>query len=272
MYFKAKEKKLVQIKVSEKRYQIITFYCFKDMSIVGPRRTLRDGLKLAMSECSIKGTIILADEGFNATLSGLPPDVKKFIPVARRLLREEFEFKTTFHNRSPFRRSEVKSKREIVTLKKDVDLRAGDGTHVGSSEWNRIIADPTTVILDTRNDYEYRTGTFRGAVNPGTSKFSELPDFVRDNLDPKIHRRVAMFCTGGIRCEKFAPYMKSLGFGEVFQLDGGILNYLEQMPAEESLWEGECFVFDDRISLGHDLKKGESNDLSQNQNHFAAEE
>jgi UPF0176 protein len=225
-----------------------------------------------MSEFSIKGTIILADEGFNATLSGLPTNLENFIPVARRLLGEEFEFKSAFHSQPPFRRSEVKIKPEIVTLKKGVDISTGAGTHVRSSEWNRIISDPATLILDTRNDYEYRTGTFRGAVNPGTKKFSELPGFVESNLDPKRHRRVAMFCTGGIRCEKFVPYMKTLGFEDVYQLDGGILKYLEQIPTEESLWEGECFVFDDRVAVGHDLKKGMSDDLSQIQKNSKADE
>lgn len=258
--------------MSERLYQIVTFYCFKDMSTVGPLHTLRDRLKQVMSKYSIKGTLILADEGFNATLAGLSSDLNRFVPEARRLLQEEFEFKTTFNLQSPFRRSEVKIKPEIVTLKKDVDISLAAGTHVGPSEWNDIIADPTTIILDTRNDYEYRTGTFRGAINPATSKFSELPEFVKNNLDPKVHRRVAMFCTGGIRCEKFAPYMKSIGFEEVYQLDGGILRYLEHTPTEESLWEGECFVFDDRVTIGHDLHKGESDDLSQTPNLFTAEE
>jgi UPF0176 protein len=225
--------------------------------------TLRKDLKHLMSELSIRGTIILADEGFNATVCGVSADMDRFVCEARRLLSEDFEFKASFHDHSPFRRADVKIKPEIVTLKKGVDVTLGVGTHVRASEWNDIISDPSTFVLDARNDYEHQTGTFRGAVNPETSKFSELPDFVGKNLDPKRHTRIAMFCTGGIRCEKFAPYMKSVGFDEVYQLEGGILKYLEEISAEESLWEGECFVFDDRISLDQGLEKGNSADLSQ---------
>lgn len=258
--------------MNEEGFQIITFYCFKDMSSLGPLCGVREGLKLTMSELFIKGTIILADEGFNATVAGLSSNVVSFVSEARKLLQEDFKFKSSFHDNSPFKRSEVKIKPEIVTLKREVDIMSGAGTHVGSFEWNQIITDPGTLILDTRNDYEYRTGTFRGAINPATEQFSELPEFVKNNLDPARHRRLAMFCTGGIRCEKFAPYMKSLGFEEVYQLEGGILNYLEQVPSEESLWEGECFVFDERVSVQHDLSKGKSDDLSQNQMSFAAED
>jgi UPF0176 protein len=233
------------------------------MSSVGSLDSLRDVLKRSLSELSIKGTIILANEGFNATVCGLPAVMDDFVSRVRCLLQEDFEFKTSFHGRMPFRRSDVRIKPEIVTLKKEVDITIGAGTHVRASQWNQIINDPSTLVLDARNDYEYRTGTFRRAVNPQISKFSELPTFAEENLDPKRHTRVAMFCTGGIRCEKFAPYMKSLGFEEVYQLEGGILRYLEEIPAEESLWDGECFVFDDRVSVDHDLEKGRSADLSQ---------
>ena len=253
----------MRFSVKETRFQIITFYCFKDMTDLGSLVTLRKDLKSSMSELSIKGTIILSNEGFNATVCGLPTDMVSFISQSRRQLREEFEYKSSYNSQMPFRRSDVKIKPEIVTLKKEVDVTIGAGTHVRASDWNHIISDPSTFILDARNDYEYRTGTFRGAVNPETGKFSELPKFVDENLDPQRHKRVAMFCTGGIRCEKFAPYMKSLGFDEVYQLEGGILKYLEEIPAEESLWEGECFVFDDRISVDHGLEKGKSTDLSQ---------
>ena len=129
--------------------------------------------------------------------------------------------------------------------------------------WNRLITDPDVIVLDTRNEYEYKSGTFRNAVNPGTEKFNDLPTFIEQNLDPKQHKKIAMFCTGGIRCEKFAPYMKERGFEEVFQLSGGILKYLEEVDPDESLWDGECFVFDERITVGNDLRKGTSPDLSQ---------
>ncbi|HNQ15725.1 MAG TPA: rhodanese-like domain-containing protein, partial [Pyrinomonadaceae bacterium] len=129
-------------------------------------------------------------------------------------------------------------------------------------DWNELIKRDDVLLLDTRNHYEYRVGTFPGAVDPHTDRFSDLPGFVEANLDPGRIRNVAMFCTGGIRCEKFVPYMKGLGFENVYQLDGGILKYLEVVPAEESLWEGECFVFDERITIGSDLRKGEAPDFS----------
>jgi UPF0176 protein len=137
-----------------------------------------------------------------------------------------------------------------------VDISLGKGTHVGADEWNQLIKDPSVVVLDTRNDYEFRNGSFRRALNPQTEKFSELPAFVDENLDPEKHPRVAMFCTGGIRCEKFAPYLKQIGFKEVFQLEGGILRYLETVDESESLWRGECFVFDDRVTVDDNLEKG----------------
>ena len=241
------------------------------MTELGSLAAVCEALKGSMWELSIKGTVILAHEGFNATVCGLPANIDSFIAQARRMLREDFEFKSSFSSQMPFRRLDVKIKPEIVTLKKEVDVSIGAGTHVQASDWNRIISDPSTIVLDTRNDYEFRTGTFLGAVNPGTGKFSELPKFVEENLDPNSHTRIAMFCTGGVRCEKFAPYMKSLGFEEVYQLEGGILRYLEEIPSEESLWEGECFVFDARISVDQDLKKGNSQDLSQRSTELEAE-
>jgi UPF0176 protein len=157
----------------------------------------------------------------------------------------------------------VKIKPEIVTLKQQVDISLGQGTHVKPADWNDLIADPETLVLDARNEYEFLSGTFHNAVDPHIDKFSELPEYVAKNLDPDKHKRVAMFCTGGIRCEKFAPYMKQIGFGDVYQLEGGILKYLEEVPADESLWEGECFVFDERITVGPDLEKGVGPDHSQ---------
>jgi UPF0176 protein len=243
-------------------YRIISFYEFREMT-KGSLTALRDRLRLTMRGHSIKGTIILADEGFNATVSGLPLDIERFVPAAEKVLDTSLEYKSSSHPSPPFRRVDVKIKPEIVTLKRNVDITRGREMHVPPRRWNEVISDPDTVVLDTRNDYEFQTGTFKGAVNPRTAKFSDLPDFVEKNLDPAKHKRVAMFCTGGIRCEKFAPYMKQLGFEEVYQLKGGILKYLEEVPSEQSLWQGECFVFDDRVSIDHDLKKGQSSDLSQ---------
>jgi UPF0176 protein len=245
-----------------KVFQIITFYEFKDLRAVGELPAIRESLRSLMSELELCGTIILSDEGFNSTLGGRPANVADFIERAGRLLQTRLVCKSSFHDELPFQRIKVKIKPEIVTLRKPVRMKDAEGTHVDAAEWNRIISDPDVVLLDTRNDYEYRTGTFRDAINPATIQFNELPDFIEQNLDPERHKKVAMFCTGGIRCEKFAPYMKGLGFEEVYQLKGGILKYLEEVPLEESLFEGECFVFDDRITVGHDLRKGVSPDHS----------
>lgn len=244
-------------------FQIITFYEFKDMSELGDLANVRDRLREAMRRHSIKGTMILAGEGFNSTVSGRPEDINNFAAEAEKILAARFSYKSSNHEVQPFRRVDVKIKPEIVTLKHEVDIKKGLGTHVSASEWNSIISDPDTVVLDTRNSYEYQSGTFRGAIDPGTEKFSDLPAFVERNLDPKKHKKIAVFCTGGIRCEKFAPYLIEKGFREVFQLEGGILKYLETVGKEGSLWEGECFVFDDRISVDHELRKGNMPDHSQ---------
>jgi UPF0176 protein len=244
------------------KYQIITFYEFKPVAAADLPQ-LRDELRSAMRERSIKGTIILAEEGFNSTVAGTSEDIAAFVAKAESILDTTLACKSSFHDHLPFRRVDVKIKPEIVTLKQPVDMSCAEGTHVSAAKWNELVADAETIVLDARNDYEYQTGTFQNAVNPQTSKFSDLPEFVAANLDPDRHKRVAMFCTGGIRCEKFAPFLKQQGFKEVYQLEGGILKYLETIPAEESLWQGECFVFDDRVSLDHQLTKGESPDHSQ---------
>ena len=210
----------------------------------------------------IKGTIILASEGFNSTVCGQRKDIETFLEDAESVLEHTIEFKTSFHGMMPFRRVDVKIKPEIVTLKQPVDISLGEGTHVDASEWNRLISDPETFVLDTRNHYEVKNGAFVGAIDPKTTKFSDLPRFIDANFDPGKHKQIAMYCTGGIRCEKFAPYLKSQGFKNVFQLNGGILTYLETVPKDESLWQGECFVFDDRITVDSELKKGDQPDHS----------
>lgn len=246
-----------------KKYQIITFYEFKDLSAVAELESIKSMLRDAMRDRSIKGTIILANEGFNSTVCGEPDGIEMFVLAAERILDTKLEYKSSFHNLVPFRRINVKIKPEIVTLKKPVNISNGAGTHVKPSEWNAIISDPDVVVLDTRNDYEYRNGTFKSAINPRTEKFSELPAFVAEQFDPNTHTKIAMFCTGGIRCEKFAPYMKENGFKEIYQLEGGILKYLEEVPKEEQLWEGECFIFDDRLTVNKNLEKGTQPDYSQ---------
>ncbi|MDQ3180826.1 MAG: rhodanese-like domain-containing protein [Acidobacteriota bacterium] len=227
-------------------YQIITFYEFKVLKNVCEIRQI---LKRLMQENTIFGTIILADEGFNATICGFPAEIEKFVAAFESLLNTKLDCKTSFHQARPFQRTKVRIKREIVTLKQKVNIEKGNGTHTRANEWNKIINDSETVVLDTRNKYECSMGSFRGAVNPKIDSFSQLPAFVEKNLNPDNHKKVAIFCTGGVRCEKFAPFLKDLGFAEIFQLEGGILRYLEEIPASESLWEGECFVFDERISV-----------------------
>ncbi len=243
--------------------QIIAFYEFKGLELVAPLEEIKGGLCEALISFDVRGTIIIAAEGYNGMVCGTQENITTFIKHIENILQTKLVFKSSFHAAAPFRKIDVKIKPEIVTLKQPVNISLGKGTHVKPADWNSIISDPETLLLDTRNDYEYQTGTFRGAVNPKTAKFSELPAFVAENLDPAKHKRVAMFCTGGIRCEKFAPYMKQLGFEEVYQLEGGILKYLEELPTEDQLWEGECFVFDERTSVDNALTKGTGSDHSQ---------
>lgn len=242
-------------------FQIITFYEFREMP-AGGLDDICDRLRVAMGKFSIKGTIILAQEGINSTVCGVPTDITRFVTLVEAILNTKVTYKSSFHEHMPFRRIDVKIKPEIVTLKTPVDISLSKGTHVKPHDWNDLVSDPQTIVLDARNEYEYLSGTFQRALNTGTAKFSELPAFIAENLDPTSHRRIAMFCTGGIRCEKLAPYLKQLGFQEVYQLEGGILKYLEQIPPKESLWEGECFVFDDRVTVDDKLKKGKRTDLS----------
>jgi len=244
------------------KFQIISFYEFNQLDDE-KLALLRSELRAAMRENQIKGTIILAGEGFNATVCGLKHDIERFVETAEQLFETTLQIKSSFHAECPFRRIDVKIKPEIVTLKQTVDIAKGSGTHIDPREWNALISDPGVFVLDTRNDYEFRNGTFAGAVNPKTKKFSDLPRFIEENLDPERHPKIAMFCTGGIRCEKFAPYLKERGFKEVYQLRGGILRYLEEMSDEESRWGGECFVFDQRLTVDKNLQKGVGPDFSQ---------
>jgi UPF0176 protein len=245
--------------MSENKIQIITFYEFKSLENLPE---MREKLIAAMRENAILGTLILADEGFNSTVSGAPENIEKIVREFEEIFDAKLKYKSSFHRESPFRRIFVKIKPEIVTLKQPVELEKGRGTHVSPREWNEIIRDEEVFVLDTRNDYEFQVGTFQRAVNPNTEKFSDLPKFIEENLDPEKHKKVAMFCTGGIRCEKFAPFMKGIGFENIYQLEGGILKYLEEVPEAESLWKGECYVFDLRVTVDEKLQKGEAKDLS----------
>ncbi|KFG69972.1 rhodanese-related sulfurtransferase [Microvirga sp. BSC39] len=230
-------------------------------------RELKDPLHALCLDLGIKGTLLLAHEGINGTVAGTEEGIDALMVELRAgsLFRgrlDNLELKFSSAAEMPFKRMKVRLKKEIVTLgDPQTDPLRRVGTYVSPAEWNRLLEEPGIVILDTRNDFEVEMGTFEGAVDPRIKRFSEFKDFVASELDPARHRKVAMFCTGGIRCEKASSYMLNQGFEEVFHLKGGILKYLEDMPEAESRWKGECFVFDERVALGHGLvEAGESND------------
>jgi UPF0176 protein len=206
----------------------------------------------------IRGTILLAEEGLNGTIAGYQSSIINFLEWLESDPRfGEIDCKFSFHQQAPFHRCKVKLKKEIVSMGVDgIDPNREVGTYVDPAQWNELISDPDITLIDTRNEYEYQIGTFANAVNPSTDTFREFPNYIERNFDPQKHKKVAMFCTGGIRCEKASAYMKQQGFKEVFHLKGGILNYLEKVQQDETLWDGECFVFDDRVAVNHQLEKG----------------
>lgn len=221
--------------------------------------TLRQPLLDVMLAHHVKGTLLLASEGINGTIAG---DRHGIDAVLTHLKQDErfqaIVYKESFDDTMPFYRSKVKLKKEIVTMGVEgIDPKHVVGTYVKPSEWNALISDPDVLLIDTRNDYEIGIGTFKGAVNPNTKTFREFPEYVQTQLDPNRHKKVAMFCTGGIRCEKSTAYLKEQGFDDVYHLEGGILKYLEEVPEEQSLWQGECFVFDNRVAVNHQLEKGQ---------------
>jgi len=219
---------------------------------------LRDPLHERCESLGVKGTILLAEEGINGTISGTSAGVHAVLEDLRRDPRlADLEHKESFAAEMPFYRMKVRLKREIVTLGvPGVNPSRMAGTYVTPEEWNALLDDPDVVFVDVRNDYEVALGTFKGALNPRTKSFSELPQWVANEATLRAKPKVAMFCTGGIRCEKSTAYMRLAGFDEVYHLQGGILKYLETMPEERSRWEGECFVFDERVAIGHGLKQG----------------
>jgi UPF0176 protein len=225
-------------------------------------KTLREPLLNFCISQNIKGTLLLADEGINGTVAGSEKSIHAFLDFLKNDPLFEDHFKKLSHKESwsdkhPFYRMKVKLKKEIVTLGvPGVSPTKVVGKYIKPQDWNKIISDPEVVLIDTRNDYEYAIGSFKNAINPETQTFREFPEFVKTHFDPKKHKKVAMFCTGGIRCEKASSYMLSEGFDEVYHLEGGILKYLEEVKPEESLWQGECFVFDQRVAIKHGLDVG----------------
>lgn len=234
---------------------VATFYKFVT---VEDCEELQRSLQTRCDELALHGTILLASEGINATVSGTEESITQLLNGLRadsRFADLTAKFSTAANH--PFGRMKVKVKREIVTLDQPAANPAEQvGKYVSPQEWNQIISDPDVVLVDARNDYEVNIGTFKGAVNPRTDAFRELPDYLTTHLDPQRHQKVAMFCTGGIRCEKATSYLLQQGFKEVYHLQGGILKYLEEVPEADSLWEGECFVFDERVAVRHGLQPG----------------
>jgi UPF0176 protein len=231
-----------------KEYVIASFYKFIPLD---GYEDMKVPLLAAMKEHNIWGTIILAQEGINGSFAGKPDEVTKLYDYLRRDPRlADLYFKETYDDLMPFEKAKVKFRKEIVTLGVEgVDPLKNTGIHLSPEEWNTLISDPNVVLIDTRNDYEVEIGTFKNAINPKTENFRDFPEYVKHNLLDKKDKKIAMFCTGGIRCEKSTAYLQNLGFSEVYQLQGGILNYMDSMPAEKSLWQGACFVFDERIAI-----------------------
>lgn len=220
---------------------------------------LREPLLDQCVSFGIRGTLLLASEGINGTVAGTREGIDLLLAYLKAIPElAQIDHKESFCDELPFYRMKVKLKKEIVTMGVEgIDPQVTVGRYVEPKDWNALITDPDVLLVDTRNDYEVEIGTFKGALDPNTTTFREFPEYVKNNLDPQKQKKVAMFCTGGIRCEKATAYMIEQGYDEVFHLKGGILKYLEEVPEAESLWQGECFVFDNRVSVNHKLEKGD---------------
>lgn len=246
--------------VLKQNYLTAALYKFVSLS---DYQALQTPIQTACNHHNIKGTILLAEEGINGTIAGLAEDIHQVLDFLRTDAQfknrfADLDHKESFADEHPFYRMKVRLKKEIVTLGVEgVSPTKQVGTYVKPEDWNALISDPDVILIDTRNDYEVDIGTFKGALDPKTTTFREFPEYVANNLDKTKHKKVAMFCTGGIRCEKASSYMMDQGFEEVYHLQGGILKYLETVPEEASLWEGECFVFDQRVAVKHNLEVGE---------------
>lgn len=216
-------------------------------------------IKQQCEALGIKGTLLLAHEGINGTIAGSREGIDAILGYLKADPRlQDLEHKESFHQETPFYRLKIKLKKEIVTLGVEgIDPNKQVGQYVEPRDWNALISDPEVILIDTRNHYEVEIGSFKGAVDPRTVSFRQFPDYVREQLDSGRHKKVAMFCTGGIRCEKASAYMLAQGFEEVYHLKGGILKYLEEVPVEQSLWQGDCYVFDNRVAVNHALVRGD---------------
>lgn len=236
-------------------YVVAALYHFADLP---DYQSLSEKVEAECKKNKIQGTLLLASEGINGTISGNRTAIDAILKYLRAIPGlAPLEHKESFCETAPFFRLKVKTRKEIVTMGVE-GVRPVDqvGTYVGAKDWNELISQEDVILIDARNDFEYRVGHFEHAVDPDTVSFTEFPEYVETNLSPKKNKRVAMYCTGGIRCEKASSHMLSQGYEEVYHLKGGILKYLEEIPKEESLWQGECFVFDRRVSVKHGLDEG----------------
>jgi UPF0176 protein len=236
----------------------ITVCALYKFTRLGNFENLRQPLLSTMEANHVKGTLLLAEEGINGTIAGPQCGIDAILGFLQQdPSLGAISHKFSYHDDNPFQRTKVKLKKEIVTMGVEgIDPNLVVGTYVKPNDWNALISDPEVLLVDTRNDYEVEIGTFKNALNPDTESFREFPEYVKQNLDKEKHKKVAMFCTGGIRCEKSTAYLKEQGFDEVYHLEGGILKYLEEVPKDDSMWEGECFVFDGRVAVNHDLEQG----------------
>ena len=235
---------------------VTTFYRFTTLE---DHASLQGPIEACCTAHGVRGIILLAPEGINATISGNREGVMAVIDHLKEDPRlADLTWKESEAARQPFRKMRVRPKREIVTMGVEgIDPAHLTGTYVKPEDWNALISDPDVIVIDTRNDYEVEIGSFQNAIDPEIESFGQLPEWLDDRIDPERQPRVAMFCTGGIRCEKSTALLKQSGVREVYHLEGGILKYLERIPEEESLWTGKCFVFDERVSVGHGLKVGD---------------
>ncbi len=236
--------------------KVVSFYRFLDLE---DPQSFRDELQTLCDELGLLGTILVAAEGFNGSIAGSAETVRSVFNwiCERNKIVDELDARWTESGEAPFRRMRVKVKKEIVTLgRPDILPHRATGEHVGLERWNELIADPNVLVIDTRNHYEVEVGTFPGAMDPGNDSFREFPEFARELAETSTDRPLAMYCTGGIRCEKAAALMLQLGFNEVYHLRGGILNYLSEVADDDNRWQGECFVFDTRVAVDRDLAEG----------------
>ena len=237
-------------------FLVASFYRFTTLEDLAK---MQESIKTRCRENDVRGIVLLANEGINATIAGTREGVLDVLRYLRKDPRlADLTWKESSTKKQPFRKLRVRLKKEIVTMGVPmIDPQQLTGTYVKPEDWNDLISDPNVLVVDTRNDYEVEIGSFKDAINPNITSFGELPQWIEENIDIDAQPRIAMFCTGGIRCEKSTALLKEAGFSDVYHLEGGILKYLEQIPEDRSLWDGECFVFDERVSVGHGLKVGE---------------